>query len=527
MKAIRRAVAFALHLIGASPTRSLEQRDQKDQKDQKSGEVSSKKAKSNSSPNNLTDDLSEHGSGDSIDEFSESGFDEDSKLQSSGADKRAPSEVQRYEYLPVSLETRVQLDRGWLHCLVSADGWQALAKLEESDRKDAELSANQLCSRLFDLVSHFSNDYNVLAAANSKIGLTPPFDVSEKIKKGKNIAAIETTESISYRRWRASTSSWSLTGRTRGGTIEIYLVPAPDVMMLSGAEAPIRMKLRLDLRKIGGHFLWTCDGLPVSAEELRVLLRFAFRDLVSSTQDQAQPSQTGALIGSLDDAKLARSLEQLLAERENLAQKVVIQQEEIQKRIARDLHDAVISDVMAIKRNLASGKAMPRDISEALDLVVQKLREICYDLSPRDLSDWGLSTVVEDMLEQMAQRTGADCSLNCDIDVPVMPSAVQLHIYRIIQESLNNAEKYARPSKVIVTMEMNGSQLAVLIADNGQGFDLNESDKPSSRSGGYGMGSLRERADLIRCFYPARLDLQSAPGKGTRVRLEIDLSRFH
>lgn len=509
MKAIRRAVDLALLLFGGSPRRTLANESNKEAASGRDARLT-RGGSSAGAVISGRDTAEAHG---------------DAAHDSSVYDKRAPSEVQRYEYLPATLETRVQLDRGWLNCLLKAEPWHSLTKLADADLKEAELSANQLCSRMFDLISHFSNDFN--SSAGSVISLTPPSDVTEKVKKSRNITAVETTESISFKRWRASTLSWSLSARARSGIIELFLVPASDVMMLSGAEAPIRMKLQLELRKLGTHYIWTYDGLPIAAEELRMLMRSAFRDLVSMTQEQAQPLQSKTTFENLDDAKLAKSLQQLVAERENLAQKVVIQQEEIQKRIARDLHDAVISDVMAIKRNLASGKAMPRDISEALDGVVQRLREICYDLSPRDLSDWGLATVIEDMLEMMAQRTGADCSLNCDIDIPVMPSAVQLHIYRIVQESLNNAEKYARPTRVVVTLEIVNNKFVVLVADNGQGFDMNAAGAgQATRAGGYGMGSLRERADLIRCFYPTKLDLQSALGKGTRVRLEIDLSSF-
>lgn len=502
MKAIKKAMDFALLLIGGTPRRAL------------TGESKDNPA--------MTPSRMRAGGAGVASQTRESAELNDG-ASNVGADKRAPVEVQRYEHLPASFDTRVHLDRGWLNCLLKAEPWQSLSKLDENDTKEADQASQQLCLRMFDLISHLSTELNNIAG--QVISLTPPSEVSERIKKPNAFTGLEKTESVSFKRWRASTLSWSLSARARSGLIEIFLVPASDLMMLSGAEAPIRMKLQLELKKLGSHFIWTHDNLPVAAEDLRLLVRSAFRDLVSMTQDQAQPLQSRSAFGNLDDAKLAKSLEQLVAERENLAQKVVIQQEEIQKRIARDLHDAVISDVMAIKRNLASGKAMPRDISEALDVVVQKLREICYDLSPRDLSDWGLATVIEDMLEQMAQRTGTDCSLNCDIDVPTMPSAVQLHIYRIVQESLNNAEKYARPSKVVVTLEMQNSRFLVLIADNGQGFDMSATGTVS-RAGGYGMGSLRERADLIRCFYPTQLEMQSAVGKGTRVKLEIDLSSF-
>jgi signal transduction histidine kinase len=377
---------------------------------------------------------------------------------------------------------------------------------------------------LFDLVSHFAADYRTLT--RQAISMTPPSEVSEKRKVAKTMSSVETTESVVFNRWRASTASWSLSCRERYGIIEIFLLPASDLMALSQAEAPLRLKLRLELLKVAGRLIWTCDSLPICAEDLRVLVRIIFRDLVSATQDQEQPVQTSEL-GNVDDARLARSIEQLLIERQSLAHKVVIQQEEIQKRIARDLHDAVISDVMALKRNIGSRKLVPPDETlAALEIIVRKLREICYDLSPRDLSDWGLATVVEDMLDQIAQRTGIDCVLNCDIEIPVVPAAVLLHVYRIIQESVNNAEKYAEPTRMVVTLEMTGSIFGVIIADNGKGFESDAPTEPTGRSGGYGMGSLKERADLIRCFYPTKFWIKSAPGKGTRVRLEIDLAHF-
>lgn len=442
------------------------------------------------------------------------------------AETRPNSELERYSTLHETLETRVSGDRGWLKCLRGVDVWQSLKKLEDEDLPNADRLSFALSAKLFDLVSHFSAGYNDLS--RTVISLTPISQVSERRKVSRSPGLAQTTESVVYARWRASTASWALSCRGRSGIIELFLVPASDLMALSHAEAPLRLKLRLELMKVASELVWTCDGLPISPDDLRVLMRMYFRDLVSITQDQEQPVQSISGQANVNDAKLARSIEQLIIERENLAQKVVIQQEEIQKRIARDLHDAVISDVMALKRNIAGEKPItPKDALNSLEIIVRKLREICYDLSPRDLSDWGLATVVEDMMDQMTQRTGIDCELNCEIEIPVVPAAVLLHIYRIIQESLNNAEKYAEPSRVVVTMEMDGEQFRVTIADNGKGFDMEASGEKAGRAGGYGMGSLRERADLIRCFYPTKFSISSELGKGCRVQLEIDLASFH
>ncbi|MBX9686815.1 MAG: hypothetical protein K2X27_08945 [Candidatus Obscuribacterales bacterium] len=443
------------------------------------------------------------------------------------SDLRLLAEIEKYEQVAELMDTKVQSDRGWLKCLLGVGAWQLMCQPAESELSICQQQTQLLCARLYELISHLALEHNQNTA--TIISMTAAFEVAEKRKVINNPGKIETTESVNYLRWRASTASWSLSLRARAGSIELFLVPASDIMALSQAELPIRLKKRLELKKVEEHFVWTSDSLPVSAEELRVLMRIYFRDLVSATQDQEQPVQSSsAQMPSSDGGRQARSIELLLIERENLAQKVVIQQEEIQKRIARDLHDAVISDVMALKRSLSSDKELSSEtLMPSLEGILRKLREICYDLSPRDLSDWGLATVVEDILDQTAQRSGIDCGLNCDIEIPMMPTAVLLHLYRIIQESINNAEKYAEPKRIVVTMEMENERFVVLVADDGKGFDSENPGEKSAKSGGYGMGSLKERADLIRCFYPTKLQINSSPGKGTRVRLEIDLPRFN
>src|SRR6202000_192659 len=91
---------------------------------------------------------------------------------------------------------------------------------------------------------------------------------------------------------------------------------------------------------------------------------------------------------------------------------------------------------------------------EELDRVSQKLRDICHDLAPRDLIDWGLKTVIEDLLERVEERTGADCIFDCEGELPDFPYPVQLHIYRIVQELLNNVEKYAEASRIDVNIKV-------------------------------------------------------------------------
>jgi signal transduction histidine kinase len=86
---------------------------------------------------------------------------------------------------------------------------------------------------------------------------------------------------------------------------------------------------------------------------------------------------------------------------------------------------------------------------------------------------------------------------------------------------MNNVEKYSGASNVVVLIEQpEERQLRFIVSDNGKGFET-ESAAERRDDGGMGMGSMRERAELIRCYFPTRLKIESEPGKGTRVILDV------
>jgi signal transduction histidine kinase len=114
-----------------------------------------------------------------------------------------------------------------------------------------------------------------------------------------------------------------------------------------------------------------------------------------------------------------------------------------------------------------------------------------------------------------------NCQLVCERELPPLPEPVKLHIFRVIQECLNNVEKYSGASRVQVIIEKKGdNQLAFVVLDNGKGFEPGVASERTD-GGGMGIGSMRERTELIRCYFPARLKIDSQPGVGTRVTLEV------
>lgn len=235
-------------------------------------------------------------------------------------------------------------------------------------------------------------------------------------------------------------------------------------------------------------------------------------------------------ISSASQRDVVLLVQQLLSEKQNLAFKVVNEQEELKNRLARDLHDTIIADLMMLKRYLSGDKKLSvEQIVEIVDHVVRQLRDICNDFSPRHLKEWGLKMCVQDQLDRMKQRTGIKVSLECLEDLPVLPDTVELHTFRIIQECLNNVEKYAQATEVGVRIEnlnRHGKQLVrFTVVDDGKGFDVDGGGSTDGvkhpESGGMGLGAMRQRANLMCCFFPTRLDIDSATGVGSRTILEI------
>jgi signal transduction histidine kinase len=338
----------------------------------------------------------------------------------------------------------------------------------------------------------------------------------------------DSADTVSIHRWRAATGSWSLSARAQGARLELYLVPSTEqFLFLRGADEH-RLKMRIALCEAAGQEYWAIDGVPVDTDEVRLLARTCFQDLVRATKKFNEQTTTGNWQFALDMHSLPGAhFQQMLIEKQNLAQKIVSQQEEIQGRIARDLHDAVISDVTALKRGLAGDAKLSKDeIMESLDHITARLREICYELSPSDLSDWGLTTTLEALVEQVSRRTQAECAFYCNAEMPKLEPSVELHIFRIVQECLNNSAKHSAANHVTLTVDYEDSELIFTVRDDGKGFDPAEvGARHATAAGGIGMSSMRERTELIRIFYKADISIKSEPRGGTTSALKIRLGK--
>lgn len=263
------------------------------------------------------------------------------------------------------------------------------------------------------------------------------------------------------------------------------------------------------------------DSIGVETSEV---LPISYEDQAITHHDLSSPA-----FGLYKNEDWLRTVQELTLEKQNLAFKVVKQQEEMKYRLARELHDTVIADLMMLKRYLGGDKKLTLDETmEIVDHVIMQLRDVCNDFAPRNFKEWGLVMCLRDVLERMNQRTGINTSFSCEFNLPELPDPVALHIYRILQEGLNNIEKYSGATAVQVLIENPREKvLRFSLTDNGKGFDVEgeekEQEERSTDYGGLGLGGMKERADLIRCFYNTSFNLSSKPGMGSKITLEIEL----
>jgi PAS domain S-box-containing protein len=238
-----------------------------------------------------------------------------------------------------------------------------------------------------------------------------------------------------------------------------------------------------------------------------------------------------ALIDINERKRLESEREEASQARLDLAGRLISVQEEERQRIARDLHDNVGQQLTGIRLQLDAlnlstslDEATRARIEQAL-IDIQRLDRsldfIAAELRPYSL-DLGFPTAVEQFIRGWSRTFGIEAVFHAD----AFESAVRLaaetetHLYRIVQEALNNVFKHAHATRVSVLIERRRANLVLVIEDNGQGFDP-ESQRRSERRG-LGLVGMRERAALIG----AHLEIESAPGGGTTVFLTVPAVSF-
>ncbi|RWX01383.1 tetratricopeptide repeat-containing sensor histidine kinase [Flavobacterium cerinum] len=164
--------------------------------------------------------------------------------------------------------------------------------------------------------------------------------------------------------------------------------------------------------------------------------------------------------------------------------------EEERKRIASDLHDSVSHELLSLKNSIEQ-KTDTTD--KKIDAIINDIRSISRNLHPIMFDKVGLKASINQMVER-AQSIN-DFMVTADVDyITVLPSSIELQIYRIIQEGLSNIIKYANAVAAKITVTENKNHIIIEIKDNGKGFDVNET---LNNNNSFGLHNIIERSRAI------------------------------
>jgi PAS domain S-box-containing protein len=228
---------------------------------------------------------------------------------------------------------------------------------------------------------------------------------------------------------------------------------------------------------------------------------------------------------------LAHEVEQRIATEERvkaLLERLVNVQEEERRRLALNLHDHLGQQLTALRLTLSTLRDAGSDVErtrqfDRVEQIVSQLDRdvdfLAWELRPPALDDVGLEAALAEFVRQWSTANVVVAEFHASAKSgPRLSPDIESHLYRIVQEALNNVSKHAQASHVSVILERRVDETRVIIEDDGSGFELAD-ELMRIKRGSMGLTGIRERVALIGGDF----ELESAPGKGTTLFVRIPL----
>jgi PAS domain S-box-containing protein len=214
-----------------------------------------------------------------------------------------------------------------------------------------------------------------------------------------------------------------------------------------------------------------------------------------------------------------------ISAQKNLEREVLEITSNEQQRIGRDLHDSLGQELTGLSY-LAKGltqklsadespqTAIAQTIADSVQRALREVRTAVQGLVPVEVDAAGFMAALEQLATETSARCGIDCRVEGDERVRIDDNVVATHLFRIVQEAINNAVKHAQPRQILVRPELSNGTISVTVQDDGVGIGSGT----SSRNGGMGLRIMQYRAGVI----DATLEVRRRDGHGTAVVCQIN-----
>jgi two-component system sensor histidine kinase UhpB len=272
---------------------------------------------------------------------------------------------------------------------------------------------------------------------------------------------------------------------------------------------------------------WLADSAGGNSSEYEMRLRRADGEYrwflvrtVPLSDDQGNIVKWYGTSTDIGDRKQAQDALQALSRR------LVEVQESERKELARELHDRVGQALTALGINIAillqrlSGpediRSRLEDSASLLTSTMQSIENVLSDLRPPMLDDLGLRDALDWHAKQFSARAGIPVSVRAREPDERMAASVEIALFRIAQEALNNVAKHARASSIVITLEYQESEVVMSVTDDGIGVHAVEEQADRPRPG-LGLVMMRERAEAVG----GHLQIDSPPRGGTQITVGI------
>jgi signal transduction histidine kinase len=240
---------------------------------------------------------------------------------------------------------------------------------------------------------------------------------------------------------------------------------------------------------------------------------------------QAQDSLNRQLVERLRNQLV--SLDQLNAALQATQRRLITEREDERKALARELHDQVIQDLLGLNYHLEEAEENEKSqtlrqelaaIRQGIRMVVSELRQVCSDLRPPTIDHHGLSAAIDSLTHDWGQRNDIQVQLEMDPALGRLPETIELSVFRIVQEGLNNIRKHAEARHVRLSLQRTSSaNLLVRLEDDGRGLSAPADLASFSTSKHFGLVGISERVALLG----GSMNIESSAGGGMILHVEI------